>query len=57
MLVKTWAVWTTKQGVEAVIDADALTGALNRVPGLKAEPPRRWPVDHFRNKPVSLVLP
>lgn len=41
MLGKTLAVWNTKQAVEAVVEADALTAALNRVPGIKAELPRR----------------
>ena len=41
MLGKTRAVWNKKQAVEAMIEADALTGALNRVPGLQAEMPRR----------------
>ena len=41
MLGKTQAVWNKKQAVEAMIEADALTGALNRVPGLQAEMPRR----------------
>ncbi|WP_408591969.1 hypothetical protein ACIPCF_07610 [Paracoccus marcusii] len=31
---KTRAVWNKKQAVEAVVEADALTTALNKVPGL-----------------------
>ncbi|KIX16299.1 hypothetical protein [Paracoccus sp. 228] len=40
MLRKTRAVWNRKQAVEAVSEADALTTALNKVPGLDARPPR-----------------
>lgn len=36
-LGKTRAVWNTKQAVEAVIEADALTTALNKVPGVSAQ--------------------
>lgn len=39
MLGKTRAVWNKKQAVEAVVEADALTTALNKVPGLDAQPP------------------
>lgn len=41
MLGKTRAVWNRRQAVEAIIEADALTGALNRVPGVQADMPRR----------------
>ena len=40
MLGKTRAVWNKKQAVEAVVEADALTTALNKVPGVFAQPPR-----------------
>jgi hypothetical protein len=40
MLGKTRAIWNKKQTVEAVVEADALTTALNKVPGLDAQPPR-----------------
>mgnify|MGYP005994643671 CR=1 FL=1 len=39
MLDKTRAVWNTKQAVETVIEADALTAALNEVPGVSARQP------------------
>lgn len=39
MLGKTRAIWNKKQAVEAVVEADALTAALNKVPGLDAQPP------------------
>lgn len=41
MLGKTRAVWNKKQAVEALTEADALTTALNKVPGVKAEMQRR----------------
>lgn len=41
MLGKTRAIWNRKQAVEALTEADALTTALNNVPGVKAELPRR----------------
>ena len=41
MLGKTRAVWNRKQAVEALTEADALTTALNKVPGVKAEMKRR----------------
>ena len=37
MLGKTRAVWNKKQAVEAVVEADALTAALNKVPGISAK--------------------
>lgn len=37
MLGKTRAVWNKKQAVEAVVEADALTTALNKVPGVSAQ--------------------
>lgn len=37
---KTRAVWNKKQAVEAVVEADALTTALNKVPGVDAQLPR-----------------
>ena len=40
MLGKTQAVWNKKQAVEAVVEADALTTALNKVPVLRAQQPR-----------------
>ncbi|KJZ31624.1 hypothetical protein TW83_07605 [Paracoccus sp. S4493] len=40
MLGKTRAVWNKKQAVEALTEADALTAALNKVPGVAAHPPR-----------------
>ena len=40
MLGKTRAVWNKKQAVEAVVEADALTTALDKVPGVAAQPPR-----------------
>lgn len=40
MLGKTRAIWNKKQAVEAVIEADALTGALNRVSGVNAKLPQ-----------------
>ncbi|WDA11685.1 hypothetical protein [Paracoccus marcusii] len=41
MLGKTRAIWNRKQAVEALTEADALTTALNKVPGVKAEMQRR----------------
>jgi hypothetical protein len=40
MLGKTRAIWNRKQAVEAVVEADALTSALNKVPRVDAQPPR-----------------
>lgn len=40
VLGKTRAVWNKKQAVEAVVEADALTTALKKVPGVSAQPPR-----------------
>ncbi|TNB86379.1 hypothetical protein FHD68_18385 [Paracoccus marcusii] len=40
MLGKTRAVWNKKQAAEAVVEADALTTALNKVPVLRAQQPR-----------------
>jgi hypothetical protein len=40
LLGKTRAVWNRKQAVEALTEADALTAALNKVPGVAAQPPR-----------------
>ncbi|MEQ5793132.1 hypothetical protein LZ686_00590 [Paracoccus sp. NFXS7] len=40
MLGKTRAVWNKKQAVEAIIEADALTTALHKVPSVSARPPR-----------------
>lgn len=40
MMGKTRAVWNKKQAVEAITEADALTTALNKVPGVDAQPPR-----------------
>lgn len=37
---KTRAIWNRKQAVEAVVEADALTSALNKVPGVDAQLPR-----------------
>ncbi|KJZ33020.1 hypothetical protein TW83_00330 [Paracoccus sp. S4493] len=37
---KTRAVWNRIQGREALTEADALTTALNKVPGVVAQPPR-----------------
>ena len=39
LLGKTRAIWSRKQAVEAVQEADALTEALNRVPGVNAQKP------------------
>lgn len=39
MLGKTRAVWNKKQAVEAVVEADALTAALNKVPGVSTKQP------------------
>ncbi len=39
MLGKTRAVWNKNQAVEAVVEADALTAALNKVPGVSAKRP------------------
>ena len=36
---KTRAVWNKKQAVEAITEADALTTALNKVPGVSAQKP------------------
>ena len=36
---KTRAIWNRTQAVEAVTEADALTEALNRVPGVSAQKP------------------
>ncbi|WP_339820126.1 hypothetical protein [uncultured Paracoccus sp.] len=44
MLGKTRAVWNTKQAVEALTEADALTAALNKVPGVAAQPPGKLAV-------------
>lgn len=37
LMGKTRAVWNKKQAVEAVAEADALTTALNKVPGVSAK--------------------
>ena len=39
LLGKTRAVWNKKQAVEAVEEADALTTALNEVPGVSVKQP------------------
>ena len=39
MLGKTRAIWNRKQAVEALTEADALTAALNEVPGVSAKQP------------------
>lgn len=39
MLGNTRAVWNKKQAVEAIIEADALTAALNRASGVSTRQP------------------
>lgn len=40
LMGKTRAVWNPTQGAEAVQEADALTAALNKVPGVDSQLPR-----------------